>query len=144
MKLKRFNKETVAGVFRGDEVATIYIQNAGNMCFNAASAARIGITDHSKEYFVEMVQDEENPKDWYCKLTTPELGFKLRKEKNTNKYQFNSGVISRGILAVLPKNPPPLGTSPLTATLRIGAEPVDFEGELLFPIITSSYKTKTK
>jgi hypothetical protein len=104
MKIKRFNKTNIHQRETGK--ATLYIHNKGNFCFSEGAAIKMGVSESDTVCFIEIIQDEENPKDWYAALTTEEIGFKLRKEKAHNKYNFNSGLIAKSILNTLPKSPP--------------------------------------
>jgi hypothetical protein len=142
MKIKRFNLTNSSNVQVGS--ASVYIHNGGSFCISEPGVKRIGVTNHDTQHYIEVIQDEDNPKDWYLALSTEGLGFKLRKEKSTNKYGFNSGIIAKEILKGLPKSPPPISTTPLTASLLIGADFIESEGLKLWPIITSSYKPKIK
>jgi len=137
MNIKRFNKSNLSQREIGK--ASLYVHSAGNLCINEGTAALLGVTPTSI-FYVEFIQDEDNPKDWYIMLSTEDLGLKLRKEKKKDKYNVNSGVLAKEILKTLPKSA--AQTSPNTASLLISSIPLEHNGLKLFPILTSSYKPK--
>jgi hypothetical protein len=139
MNIKRFNKTNISQRSAFGNPA-VYIHSSGNFCFNQAAAELMGITTPPPDFFVEIIQDEDSPKEWYVALSTAELGFKLRKEKNKDKYNFNSGIIAKEVLKTLEKTT--AHTSPLTATLNISSEFKEMDGLKLFKIMTNGFKPK--
>jgi len=137
MKIKRFNKTTVAQ--REPGAPNVYIHYGGSFAFNQPASILLGAVPDAKVY-IEVIQDEENPKDWFISITNEDTGILLRPGKKSGAFSFNSGIIAKELLKTLPKSE--IGTSAKTANLLISSSPQEFDGMRLWPIITSSYKPR--
>lgn len=139
MKLKRYNKKSVSQREPGSP--NVYIHNGGSFVFNQPAALLFGIKPDGK-FYLEIIQDEDNPKDWFVTLSDEENGILLRPGKKAGGCAFNSGVIAKEVLKTLPKSD--IGTTATKANLLIAGDAQTIDGLKLWPIITSSYQPKAK
>lgn len=103
------------------------ITTQGRFFLNKRAANDLNL---NKGDLVNLVQDEENPRDWYLKKTDDEAGFPLSVQGKHRGVSFSSSTIRN----VMFKS---LGLPLLSTTFRISNKPI--EGGY-FPIITSSAK----
>ena len=127
MKLKRFNQKTTASAPRGR--ATIRFNKSGAISISGVAVDLTGI--NSGDY-IEIVQDEQNPEDWYITKSDMNVGFKLRPGGKSGNSMANSAATCRAFLKQFPR------TGKTSTGCLIGTVPVTFEGVDYWPIITSS------
>ena len=128
MGLKRFNTETTKGMGTGQPLVSI-ARNAGLISIFGATAEALGLKPGDK---VSIVQDQDNPKDWYID-TKDEAGFKLRGSDKGKGLSFNNSVICNRLLDSL-EFPKEHKRSSFTVSTK-QAEGFDQEG--LYAILTA-------
>lgn len=130
MKLKVYNVSNAMSHGR-DTKPTISFSEKGLISFNKAAVAALNLKVDDQ---VEIAQDEQEPNDWYFKITKAEnesLGFKLKSYKEGDgRLSFNSSTTSRDLL---------YGLEPVRAkaTMLISLESDEFGWN---SIITASVK----
>ncbi len=126
MKLRKFNRETCR--IRPDGHPYFSVSKGGIIRINREGSKLLQLKSGDK---INILQDEERPKDWYVEKTTDELGLIMR---DTNK---NSGLVcnASAIAAEMIRS---LSLSLKTTTMRIAPKPA--EGEI-YAILTGSGKT---
>lgn len=136
MKFKRYNKHTA---LRATGVCTISI-NPRTGLFSLAQLAveRLGISnDPDQPTPVEVLQDEENPGDWYLAVGTPD-GFMARRNSQKSSVVFTSKETAVALLEACK-----LPTNGLSLKMQIGL-PTEVDGLTLYPIITRSVQRWSK
>jgi bifunctional DNA-binding transcriptional regulator/antitoxin component of YhaV-PrlF toxin-antitoxin module len=125
MKLKTFNTLMSA---RNLRTAKVTVSKTGLISLNAAAAETVGLKPGDK---LEIVQDEDSPKDWYIKAKSSEDGFEVRDYKN-GAVAFNSVPLTQTIRQSLAKEG--------SLFIPVALEPVDLEGDKYFSLLTSAVK----
>lgn len=133
MKKKVFNQTTTPrGTRSAGNVFSIY-PKSGTMKFSADLVRNLKIDTETK---VNIIQDEERPKDWYIELTKESDGLQVKEKKSASgkfkEYVIQSIFLSRLILkeSELPEK---------TIRLLVATEPVE---KNMHAIITKSANTK--
>lgn len=89
MKLKKFDSTTANG---HSNKPSIFFSKAGTIALNKEFSSKIGLEVNDK---VSIVQDEENPDDWYL-LIDDENGFPLR--ENKDRLIFNNATTAKAVI----------------------------------------------
>lgn len=133
MKLKEFNPGICKGVHEVNEFpATISMcTKRGIFIISRAAGALIGLADKDQ---VVILQDEDNPEDWYLEVVS-DKGFVVRCCKTWSNYKFNSTIISRKISESV-------GFKGRTGKMLIAGIPTRVDGRTLWGILTISLKSK--
>lgn len=125
MKLKSFNATNTKAVRYGKPTVNVSKSGVFNFSKTASELIMLELTP-----YIEILQDEERPKDWYVKLSTMEKGFSARKYKEGNNVT-NSAFTARQLLKSI-------GFTGNSVSFLIAGKPTKLEGELLWPILTAS------
>lgn len=113
----------------------ISFNNTGGVTFNRPMVEFLGLK--AGEH-VAFAQDPNDPVNWYVyKAST---GFKTRASK-ANNLVFNAAEICKRILDGK-KVDRPAAQKSWTVRLKIGKEPIDYQGHKLYPIITAPLAQK--
>ncbi|HEY5591548.1 MAG TPA: hypothetical protein VIK55_11085 [Paludibacter sp.] len=131
MKLKEFNTSNSKMALPGEPTLRIN-SKAGLLGFSKAASVILGLTDQTKIIFV---QDEDNPTDWYIKITSEENGFSLRRKENTSEFAFNNTPIAKLILESIKTDRLKLAFK--ACGFKICKTPVEIENEKYWLIITA-------
>jgi hypothetical protein len=116
MKLIRHNKENCASVRSG--MSTIRINESGLLSFSWTLYQHLN-PEEKDEIYVEFLQDEESPEDWYIALSDEQRGFKLRGKKSSKTSMFNCSSLTKRMLEHV-KQP---GDAAASYKLRVIEEP---------------------
>lgn len=134
MKLQKFTPENCAPDMKHKHgTPKLYISKHGGFHINKAACERICL---NTERTVMVLQDEENPKDWYIS-EVPSEGFKVRVKdlKSPRGVQFNSTTLKSKFFESLKLD------NNKHVSMLIGQE-ITIDGLKLFPIITKSAAQK--
>lgn len=94
MKIKRYNRENTGGLRSGKP--TLSIHRIGIITISKQLAEDLKIKEGS---FVELLQDEDRPTDWYLIINSSDNGFEVRRKKATTyTLVFNSKHVVREML----------------------------------------------
>jgi hypothetical protein len=129
MNLNTYNSDNLQQTSSGR--STIRFSRRGIISFSAKACEELSLKKGDK---ISVHQDEDNPADWYISINS-ENGWPLRENrKGSSGLKFNSAVMSATILDAF---------EDLTErgyTMRLSSEPIEIDGQVLYPIITSSAK----
>ncbi len=129
MKIKRFSRENTGQHHIGKP--TVHISKTGLISFSRNSVESLNLKQNDR---VELIQDEDNPQDWYVVTVENEGGFILRKG-TYGQLLFNSSMVVDLIQKSLP-----LELRKDSLTFLIASQPEEIEGEKIYAILTSSIK----
>lgn len=128
MQLKKYDALNTVSSRKGNP--TISFNRGGAIGISGEACKAIGLSEGDK---VSLVEDEENPGDWY--ITKDKDGFPLRKSNAEAKGTvFNCAAISSKVLDFLNWQ------EKKAAICRIALTPVTQEKMKLYPILTASAK----
>ena len=127
MKLKRFNPGNTRTIRVGKP--TIRFAKQGQISLWPNLVQKIGLTE--KDH-IELIQDEDSPKDWYLVKANTGSGFPLRGYKEANGLLTNSAGMANKFIELIGKK----GASSVGCLVSV--EPSIYEGMKLYAIITSS------
>jgi len=134
MKLKEFNVSNSRYFANKKDPRVRFNKKAGLISF---SIAAIKLLDLKKEDRVIILQDEENPEDWYINKTQSKSRFALRFQDNKKGVFFNCALITRRILDSL-------GFEGKSCSMPISKKPIDNNGEKYYLIITSNINESSR
>lgn len=126
MKLLKFNTTNVRQVQKG--TSTLRIVRTGQNSISAFAANKIGFMPGDR---IAMVQDEEEPADWYL-MRDPE-GFELRQPNGAKSLHFSNAAMSNSFLDALRIDGESVSFKLVTEKQVKGKEKYE-----LYPIITAS------
>ena len=130
MKFNVFNTSNCEPSLRKGQ-AVITFNTGGNIAITKYAAEKLGLAAGNK---VSLLQDTENPKDWYLSVGDAE-GFELRPRSGNGSVQFNNVALVEKVLTSL-------GLSS-NASFPLVTEPQNVEGGgKVHSIITSRVKSK--
>ncbi|MCF8339205.1 MAG: hypothetical protein K9I74_14605 [Bacteroidales bacterium] len=129
MELIRYNKLTLAKQGGRTAPAKVSISTYGVISFNREAIRMAGLNEGDT---VELVQDKNNPEDWY--FTKSKVGFMLRKNSRLPRLMCNNSVTCRRFFRSLKEG------DKKTLSMPVGTEPTKVDGMELWPIITASIK----
>lgn len=123
MKLKKYNRKDCH--MREAGSATVRVSRTGTFAFSKKAIEAMGITEGTR---LNLLQDEDRPKDWYVEKTTDPEGLRVRKYKDG--MMAAGAAIARQLLTSLdvPADKKSMG-------FMLASEPIE---EGCFAIITSS------
>ncbi len=128
MNLKQLNRETVKSIRRGK--LSLMISKVGSFTFSKNAVKNLLLQDGD---YIELIQDVDNPKDFYLTKSNEKNGYKLRRYYSLNSaISFNSSAIASLIfksLHISGKN---------AISCLISPEPIIENGNKIWAIITSS------
>lgn len=128
MKLKHFNTQNTRAIRR--RKPTIRFTKAGLIALSSTLSMNIGLKEND---YVEFLQDEEKPKDWYIVKGSAKTGFQLR------KYKTNGGQLITNSANLSEKFLESIGKKNITSiACLVATQPTEVEGMKLYAIITSS------
>jgi len=131
MKLKEFNTSNSKTATPGEPTIRLN-SKAGLFGISKAAAELLSLNDTSK---IVIVQDEENPTDWYIKVSTDQNAFTIRKGKNASDYSFNCTPVTKSILDSIK---PALKPVFVAAGFKLSKTPVEIEDSTYWTIITAN------
>lgn len=126
MKLKKLNRKDCA--VRGDNTPYVTIEKGGIIRINKAVVSALDLKIGDK---LNVVHDEDRPKDWYFEKTTDEEGLVMRKHSESGSLCFNAKFISDQIRKTL-------DAETKTIRFRVATQPIE-DNKNLFAILTSSF-----
>jgi len=126
MKLKKFNRKDCS-INRGDGFAYITLEKIGIIRLNRNAAELIGLSVGDK---LNVINDEDNPRDWYIEKTTDDDGLIMRKHSDSGSICSNAKVITDEIRKSL-------GVETKTLRFRIAGKPA-FDDSNIYAILTGS------
>jgi len=109
MKLKKYNRRNVLG--RLSAYPTLAVSKSGIIRVNSRAMVCFGLTVGSK---INIVNDQESPRDWYVELTDEPDGLVLR--KSNSALACNSATIAFEMKNII--------KDATTVVMRIATEPV--------------------
>lgn len=130
MNLKRYNSTNVKTIRFGKP--TIRFNKQGQISFSSAIITAMGLKSGDK---IELIQDEEKPKDWYVVKCKNDIGFPLREYKSSNALLTNSSGLVKTFMKSLE---PQISNTTKSIGCLVAIIPTIVEKEKLFAIITKS------
>ncbi|OSZ79302.1 hypothetical protein CAP35_13900 [Chitinophagaceae bacterium IBVUCB1] len=122
MKLNKFSAANMSHIRQ--KASTIRLQRKGANIISDLAVESIGLKAGDK---VSLVQDEDNPSDWYLMIDEQE-GFTLRADKDSKHLSFNCAALSNTVLDACFDNV-------FSATFKLITEPNKSGGVNYYPII---------
>jgi len=133
MKKRIFNQTTTPQNVRGPGQCLVSLYpKSGNINFSKKLSEVLKLNDENQR--INIIQDEDRPKDWYIELTSDADGFtpRVKKAAKYNQYVIQNSHLCRLILKEC-------GLPEETVAFVVATEPVQ---ENLFAIITKSADKK--
>lgn len=128
MKLKSYNQKNASKLRVGR--LSVRFTKKGAILFSAKATKLICI---DKDSYIEFLQDEDSPQDWYIKKSNEEIGLRCRHAANSS-IMVNSAIVSNKILESINNINESVG-------FLISKKPIKVDDEELWLIITSSAKS---
>jgi len=125
MKLKTYNSASFSGR-RG--VVKLSLGKSGLISISLSAASMIGVKSGDR---VELVQDEDAPRDWYIKSGHSEHGYLLRGYKN-GTLCFGSKPLAQTIADSLGRE--------LSLSIPVATEKQKIDGQEYYALITAALK----
>ncbi len=98
MKFNRFNKKNCQNKRNG--IAAIRINEKGLISFSWKLYQMLN-PEGKELIYVEFLQNQDSPKDWYIIRSTEEEGFPLRGKKDTKSSMFNSAALTKQLIELV-------------------------------------------
>ena len=134
MKLNEFNVSNSRYFANKKDPRVRFNKKAGLISFSIGAEK---LLDFKKGDKVIILQDEENPEDWYINKTQSKSGFALRIQDDQKGVTFNCSFIVKRILDSL-------GFEGKSCSMPISKNPIDNNGEKYYLIITSNINESSR
>jgi hypothetical protein len=121
MKLKRYNRQN--SLSKKEGISSIRIAESGMISISATLYSKLN-PGHKSDIYLEFLQDEESPEDWYIVLSDEKIGFRVRNKSEQKSFMFNSASLCRKLITQVQ---PPSSTD-TRFTLRVKEDPIEIEG----------------